>query len=263
MALAQALLPMLESNREPVEDLLRFEEPDVAVPLVARWRQRHGHALVVVDQFEELFTQNPDVVQERYALLLHRLALEADVHVLLAMRDDFLFHCQRFETLQPVFAELTPLGAPTGAALRRAVVQPALKCGYHFEDEALVEAMIAEVEGERGALPLLAFACAQLWERRDRERGVLSRAAYEEIGGVAGALAQHAEATLERIGRDKVPLVREIFRNLVTAQGTRAARDREELLSVFPGPEREAVAVILDALVASRLLVSYEAETEG
>ena len=202
-------------------------------------------------------------MQEAYARLLHRLVLEADVHVLLAMRDDFLFHCQRFEALQPIFAELTPLGAPTGAALRRAVVQPALKCGYRFEDEALVEAMIAEVEGERGALPLLAFACAQLWERRDRERGVLSRAAYEEIGGVAGALAQHAEATLERIGRDKVPLVREIFRNLVTAQGTRAARDRDELLSVFPAGERAAVAGILDALVASRLLVSYEAEAEA
>jgi len=263
VALAHALLPELASDRQPVEDLLRFEEPEMAVPLVARWRQRHGNALIVIDQFEELFTQNPDAIQEAFARLLHRLTLEADVHVLLAMRDDFLFHCQRFETLQPIFAELTPLGAPTGAALRRAVVQPAVKCGYRFEDEALVEAMIAEVEGERGALPLLAFACAQLWERRDRERGVLPRAAYEEIGGVAGALAQHAEATLEGIGRDKVALVREIFRNLVTAQGTRAARDREELLSVFPDPDRAAVAGILDALVASRLLVSYEADAEA
>jgi hypothetical protein len=261
--LAQAFVPEVESDRESLEGLVRFEEPDVAVALVARWRQRHAQVLVVVDQFEELFTQSPEAVQEAYARLLHRLALEADVHVLLAMRDDFLFHCQRFETLQPIFSELTPMGAPSGAGLRRAVVQPALKCGYRFEDEALVETMIAEVEGERGVLPLLAFACAQLWERRDREQGVLSRAAYEEIGGVAGALAQHAEATLEGIGRDKDPLVREIFRNLVTAHGTRAARDREELLSVFPDRERGAVAGILDALVASRLLVSYEAETEA
>ena len=261
-ALVQVLLPELETEREALESLLRFEDPEVAVQLFARWRQRHAQALVVVDQFEELFTQTPAPAQEAYATLLHRLAIEADVHVLVAMRDDFLLQCHRFELLQPIFADLTPLGAPTGAALRRAVVQPALKCGYRFEDEALVETMIAEVEGERGALPLLAFACAQLWDRRDRERGVLSRAAYEEIGGVAGALAQHAEATLEGIGRDKAPLVRELFRNLVTAQGTRAARDRDELLSVFPGPDRDAVATILDALVGSRLLVSYEAETE-
>ena len=90
------------------------------------------------------------------------------------------------------------------------------------------------MEGERGALPLLAFAAAQLWERRDREQGLLTREAYEQIGGVGGALAQHAEATLEHIGEDEIPIVRELFRNLVTAQGTRAARDREELLSVFP-----------------------------
>ena len=50
---------------------------------------------------------------------------------------------------------------------------------------------------------------------------------------MSGALAQHAEKTLESIGDDQVPVVRELFRNLVTAQGTRAARNREELLSVF------------------------------
>ena len=70
------------------------------------------------------------------------------------MRDDFLFHCQRFESLAPIFSELTVIGPPTGAALRRALVQPALKCGYRFEDEAMVDEMLAEVAGERGALPL-------------------------------------------------------------------------------------------------------------
>jgi WD40 repeat protein len=59
---------------------------------------------------------------------------------------------------------------------------------------------------------------------------------------VGGALARHAEATLERIGSEQVPIVREIFRNLVTAQGTRAARDREELLSVFGNAEAQQSA---------------------
>ena len=77
---------------------------------------------------------------------------------------------------------------------------------------------------------------SRLWEKRDRERKLLTRAAYEEIGGVAGALAQHAEATLERIGAERQGMVREIFRNLVTSQGTRAVAEREELLSVLPGP---------------------------
>ena len=57
-----------------------------------------------------------------------------------------------------MFSDLTFLLGPAGGALRRALVRPATKCGYRFEDDELVEEMLAEVEGERGALPLLAFA---------------------------------------------------------------------------------------------------------
>ncbi len=116
--------------------------------------------------------------------------------------------------------------------------------------------MTAAVEGERGALPLLAFAVSRLWEKRDRERKLLTQEAYAEIGGVAGALARHAEATLERIGAERQGMVREVFRNLVTSQGTRAACDREELLSVFP--DRKAAEEVLGQLVAARLLTSWE-----
>ena len=259
-ALGQALAEELSDDREAVRDLPRFDEPDVAVSLFKRWRERRTNTLVIVDQFEELFTQNPAEIQQRTAELLGRLPLDADVHVLLAMRDDFLFHCQSYEALRPAFSELTPLGTLSGSALRRALVQPALKCGYRFEDDSLVDEMVAEVEGERGALPLLAFAAARLWEHRDREQGLLTREAYEHIGGVSGALAQHAETTLERVGQDRVPVVREIFRNLVTAEGTRAVRDWGELLSVFSSEERASVEGVLDTLIDARLLVSYEGE---
>jgi WD40 repeat protein len=294
-AVAQALLPEFAGDADAPSSLLLFEEADVAVGLVARWRQQHKHALVIIDQFEELFTQNPLEVQARFTELLGRLALEADVQVLLSMRDDFLFHCAPQESLAPIFSELTPLKSLSGAALRRALVQPALKCGYKFENESLIDEMVAEVEGERGALPMLAFAAARLWDHRDREQGLLTDEAYERIGGVGGALAQHAEATLEKIGRDQAPIVRELFRNLVTAQGTRAARTRDELLSVFdrghdprveghdpesrgdsgrvpardrvpesperPAPisgEREDAARVLNTLIDARLLTSYE-----
>jgi WD40 repeat protein len=239
LSLSRNLARELAGDPEAVDLLLRFDDPETAIEAVSRWRRRHDQALVIVDQFEELFTLNPPEVQSRYADLLGRLALEADAHVLLSMRDDFLFRCHVHEGLRPILSELTLLGPPTGAALRRAVVQPALKCGYRFEDEGLVEEMAAEVSEERGALPLVAFAAARLWERRDREQGLLTREAYEAIGGVGGALAQHAEATLEQIGSERIPIAREIFRNLVTAQGTRAARDREELLSVFGGATAE------------------------
>jgi WD40 repeat protein len=263
-ALAQALVPVFSGDTEATQALLRFEDPDTAVSLLHRFRQRHEHALVIVDQFEELFTLSPPEVQEAFAKLLGRLVLEADLHVILSLRDDFLFRCHEHEALVPAFSDLTPLGTLGESALRRALVQPALSCGYRFEDETLVDEMLAEVQKERGALPLLAFAASRLWEKRDREQGLLTREAYQEIGGVAGALAQHAEATLERIGAQRTPLVRELFRNLITSQGTRAVRERGELLSVFGGEKERAVAgEVLSTLVDARLLTSYERAGEG
>ena len=266
-ALAETLVPAFSGDTQALQALLRFEDQETAVHLLQRFRERHEHVLVIVDQFEELFTLSPPEVQDAFARLLGRLVLEADIHVILSLRDDFLLRCHAHESLAPAFSDLTPLGTLSESALRRALVQPALACGYRFEDEALVDEMVAGVARERGALPLLAFAASRLWEKRDRERGLLTREAYAEIGGVAGALAQHAEATLGRIGTERITLVRELFRNLVTSQGTRAVRERGELLSVFardqdPKASTEA-GEVLDALVDARLLTSYERAGEG
>ena len=301
LALGRALAPEMAGDVDVMDLLLRFDDPDVAVDVLSRWRRRNDRALLVVDQFEELFTQNSDDEQQRFADLLNRLVLDADVFVLLSMRDDFLMRCRDFEALKPTFSDMTAMPTLAGQDLRRALVRPATKCGYRFEDDELVEEMLAEVEGERGALPLLAFAAAQLWEQRDRETGHLTRQAYHDIGGVGGALARHAEATIDRIGTERIAHVREIFRNLVTAEGTRAVREWEELLSVFdtadvgraginPAPTKErataregitpsptnegttpragktpapeAADEVLRELIDARLLTSYEVREE-
>ncbi len=259
-ALAEALAVELAGDTDAVRELVGFDDPAKAVAAVKRWRGNHEHALLVIDQFEELFTQSSPEVQERFAELLGRLSIEADVRILLSLRDDFLAECGRYPAFTPIFEALTVLNPLSGSALRRAVVQPALKHGYRFEDDHLVEEILGEVEGERGALPLLAFAAAQLWEGRDRERGVLTRRTYEEIGGVAGALARHADATLEEIGEENVVVVRDFFRRLVTAQRTRATWDRDELLSAFE--DREAASRVLNVLIDARLVTSYERQSE-
>ena len=263
--LAQALAPAFAGDTQAVQALLRFDEVDVAIPLFQRLRGAHEQAVVIVDQFEELYTLNPPDVQDAFARLLGRLVLEADIHVILSLRDDFLIRCSASESLAPAFSDLTPLGPLGENGLRRALVQPALACGYRFEDESLIEEMINEVNKERGALPLLAFAAARLWDKRDREHGLLTRQSHREIGGVAGALAQHAEEALGAIGSHRIPIVREMFGNLVTAQGTRAVRERGELLSVFDRADaavgnREQAEEVLNALVAARLLTTYERE---
>ncbi len=79
---------------------------------------------------------------------------------------------------------------------------------------------------------------------------------------MAGALARHAEATLERIGFERLPIVRELFRNLVTAEGTRAVREVDELLSVFSETQCEAAEQVLRELIDARLLTGYRAQGE-
>ena len=118
--------------------------------------------------------------------------------------------------------------------------------------------MVREVARRPGALPLLSFAASQLWERRDREKGLLTREVHAAIGGVAGALAQHADQVVEEMAAEERPAVRELFQQLFTAEGTRSVRSRPELVeSLGRGAEGERV---LDRLIEARLVVTSEGE---
>ena len=259
-ALARALVPEFAGDIEATSQLVDIRGGDRAVAVVSRWRDRSHQALLIIDQFEELFTQNTAEVQRRFAGFLRKAADSCDVHVVVALRDDFLFRVHDHRELTPLLDELTLLGAPAPDAMWLALVEPARRLGFAFENENLPGEMIGAVEGERGALPLLAFAIARLWDERDRERRLLTSQAYKEIGGVGGALGQHAETTLKAIGDDRIPIVREIFRNLVTAEGTRAVREVGELLSVFPDSKQGDAEEVLRRLVDARLLTSFEEE---
>jgi len=261
-ALARALFPEFIDDPDAGDLLVGPHEADALVALVARWRERHNQVLLVVDQFEELFTLNPAEVRTGFSSLLGRLASDVDVHVLLSMRDDFLHQCQPQTALAPIFEDLTPLGQPDGAVLERALSAPARSLGFRFDDDQLPQEMVAEIEGERGALPLLAFSVSRLWERRDQEQKLLTRQAYTDIGGVGGALARHADATLKSIGDGRLGIVRELFRNLVTSQGTRAVRSVEDLLSVIPDDLRDDANDVLSRLIDARLLTSFEEEDD-
>jgi len=260
-ALARALIPEFEGDRDSISKLVHLKEPGEAVALVSRWRERHHQALLVVDQFEEIFTVNTRENQIQFCELLRRVVDESDVHVLLSMRDDFLFRVYEHQSLAPILDDLTLLGSPSPDSLGLALVEPAKRVGFLFEDGDLSGEMIAAVEGERGALSLLAFAVSRLWDKRDRKRHLLTRQAYSEIGGVGGGLVRHAESSLKGMGDAGWPIVRELFRNLVTAQGTRAARSLGDLITVFPEDRRDDATEVLNRLVAARLLTSFEEES--
>jgi hypothetical protein len=206
-ALARALRAELAVN----ENTSRIADPDAARSLLQQWRRSRPEVLLCIDAFEELFTLSDEATRSEFSEVLAMAAQDLETHTILSMRDDFLVQCCDYPELAAIFRDITPLEPPRGPGLRRALVEPARLCGYEFEDEALVADILAEVTNERASLPLLAFAAASLWEKRDRTRSLLTREAYLQIGGVGGALAQHAEAVLAAIGTDREPIVREIL----------------------------------------------------
>lgn len=256
-ALGECMVSEIVDDEAALRQLVRIEEPGVAFSIVRAWRDKHEEALLIIDQFEELFVSNDPERRADFVALLGRLVEEAGVRILLVIRDDFFFSCQAHAELSEVFASIVPLGIPSEESLREALVAPALECGYTFEDEDLSAEMLAEVSGEKGALPLLAFAASRLWDLRDRERRFLTRDAYRRIGGVGGALAQHAEGILLGMGLEREPMVRELFLNLLSPERTRVAREVEDLLSMDSGSL--GMSEVLDRFVDGRLLTKFEA----
>jgi WD40 repeat protein len=220
------------------------------------------HLLLVVDQFEELLTLCHDAEEQRlYASALVHAARSGEdpVRVVLTLRDDFLLRVQQLPALRERLAHsLQLLATPPVDDLERILIEPARRSGYVFEDEDLPRQMVATVAGEPGALALLSFTAARLWELRDRDRRRLTRRAYHALGGVGGALAQHAEDTLQTMPPSHQALVREVFRHLVTADGTRAILRRGELDQLLGGGE--PAGAVLEILIHARLLVASEGD---
>ncbi|HTR54797.1 MAG TPA: serine/threonine-protein kinase [Kofleriaceae bacterium] len=221
--------------------------------------------VVVVDQLEELFTLC-DQDDQRRTFLAALLAAADDpsspVRVVLSMRADFL---DRLAGHKQFLAELSRglyfLSAPDHENLREALVRPAELAGYSFEDPWILDDML-QVASSKGALPLLSFAAARLWEARDRRRRQLTVAAYNQMGGVGGAFAQHADQIAAAVPPQQQVLLRAILTRLVTPEGTRAVVDHEELLGLARR-DRSEVEHILDQLVRARLVHVYSDPDQG
>ena len=110
--------------------------------------------------------------------------------------------------------------------------------------------MIQAAGQEQASLPLLQFTARMLWERRDPKARLLTRQAYEQLGGVAGALARHADGILEALPAEEVTVTRDILLRLVTPQGTRRVQAWDDLLDGLPATAEGLV----DRLVQARLI---------
>jgi WD40 repeat protein/serine/threonine protein kinase len=220
--------------------------------------------VVVIDQLEELFTLGASADErEQFAAVVAQLSASADlpVRVIATIRDDNLMQLDGLPALRPrLGSALVLLGNPLHDDLVRVVVEPARRVGYTLSDPELAHDMVRAVASRSGALALLSFTALRLWELRDRTLRQLTRSAYDAMDGVAGALVRHAEATFEALSADERRLAREIFRQLVTADGARAPLSVDELHQRLAARRSEEV---LDRLIAARLIATSEADTNG
>ncbi len=246
-------------NRMQLCARMRQEPGYLGASLRAWARQTSRRILVFIDQFEELYSLNRDA-EEREAFLASLSGAGDDaaspLRVVISMRPDYLEHLSEERAFM---ASLTPglifLPAMTRAGLRQALTKPASVLGFSFENPSLVERMLDELREPHSALPLLQCAAYHLWQHRDRERRRLTQVSYESVGGVAGALAQHADHVIMSMPRSKRILARRVFERLVTPENTRAIASVKELRTL--STNGDAVQHVLQHLANARLLIIH------
>ena len=264
VATAANLTDEIEAQHQLAEKLRR-EPGHLGHVLRGRARRDGRRLLVFVDQFEELYTQVAD--QETRLAFTASLAAVADdptspLRVVVSMRSDFLDRvAEDAAFMNELMQGLFFLGPPNRAGLRDALVQPAEMAGFTFELPSIVEDMLDHLETTPGALPLLQFAAAKLWEHRDNSRRMLTHMAYAQMGGVGGALASHADRVVGDLGAQRQMLVRAMMLRLVTPERTRAIVPITELREL--SRDKAESQSLIDQLVAARLLVVSSAGGPG
>lgn len=278
-ALARALSPML-GDGDVIEQMTRAQKladslasGDISLVYVigqCRAVNPAKRILFIADQFEEVFTLVPDdELRERFINALITAfpdpvqGTAPDVCLVLTLRADFYNAALRYRPLADRLQDhIENLGPMTRDELREATVKPADAVHIGFE-RGLVDTILDDVEKHPGSLPLLQFALREMWGRL--EKPLMTRADYDAIGGVEGALAKRAQAIFEAVTRNEtdaasVALFRRLFTRLVAlgegAEDTRRIVGREEL-----GPDAWALAQRL-ANEDNRLIVTA-ATTRG
>jgi transcriptional regulator with XRE-family HTH domain/DNA-binding beta-propeller fold protein YncE len=243
------------------------EEPDGHLAQPDKLRPRR--LLLVVDQFEELFTQCAEEGQRRaFITALHAAATAGHgpdqapaALVVLGVRADFEARCADYPQLAGPVQDRYLVTAMTERQLRMAITEPAKKAGSKVDDD-LTDLLLAEVRTGQpgtfgaGVLPLLSHALDQAWQHRIEE--VLTLADYERTGGIEGAVAASAQRAYDALTPAQQAAARQVFTRLTatSSDGVNSAdrATKAELTEGKRAAEAQDVEAVLEAFAAERLL---------
>jgi formylglycine-generating enzyme required for sulfatase activity len=253
-ALGLRLFPLSGGTAEALAERLRSEPAaiEALADRVLAGRPAGAQLLLFADQFEELFTPRvSETHRAPFVALIDAIAGSRRVRMVLTLRADYYEHCTRFERLAERLGDGSfPLAIPTARALTEMVERPARAAGLEPEP-GLVDAILADTGAEPGALALVEFTLARLYEAR--ADGRLSLDAYRALGGVGGAIEVQANKTLDDAGGQADPvLLGRIFRALAEVTESAGAVRKRARPDAFGAAE----GALIERLVKARLVVT-------
>jgi WD40 repeat protein/energy-coupling factor transporter ATP-binding protein EcfA2 len=264
-ALATRLLPVLPQER-PLQDILNdLEQGPQALHQLTETilgdAPANTRLLLVVDQFEEVFTRAGQREREQFLDMLDHAATVENGRTLLliTMRADFFDRLSGYPKLARLLEQENLLIATemTLDNLRSTITGPAEAVGLIYED-GLVHNILEEVRQQPGSLPLLQYALKELYERR--EGRYLTQAAYDGIGGVRRALAQHAEDVYNSLDASQQDVMRRLLLRLVEVSDKgQATRRKVEMSDLnFQNVPDEVIHNLIENLTSAdnRLLIA-------
>jgi hypothetical protein len=239
---------------------------------------RKHRLLLVVDQFEQVFTQCPDEGQRQAFITALCAAAARDgseqdpaALIMLGVRADFEARCADCAQLADAIQDRYLVTSMTGRQLRMAITEPAKRAGSSV-DEDLVDVLLEEVSTRQpgspggiagrtpvsgaGILPLLSHALDQAWRSRAGE--VLTLADYERTGGIEGAVADSAQHAYDSLTPAQRAAARQVFTRLTATTtdsvDTAERASRAELTEGKDAAQARDVEAVLEAFAAERLL---------
>ena len=255
--LRAGMVPRLLERGWDVSVLTPGSDPVVGLNQRAEALSARDHAVLIVDQFEELFTAG---ISEdgRHRFLSRLTALPV---VIISVRADFYGQCLRYPALVQALQSGQVLVEPmSGGVLRTVITAPAAAAGLRMEqglaDTLLNEAGLRQSRNQSAMLPLLSHALRETWQRR---RGnLLTLAGYRETGGIEEAITQTAEKIYGRMGDDDQLRMRDLLLRMVHLGQDSEDTRRQLPVAGLSEPDR----LVLDALARARLVTLDEERAE-
>ena len=268
--LASILVPLLETAMGKVDQLLQIkkladalEAQDLALGDVINSivkenkNNKNTRFLLIVDQFEELYTLCQNIPQRQVFLEQLLAATNQDnFQLVLTLRADFLGYALTYRPFADALNSGNVMLAPMDEEeLRSVITQPAELLGVTLEP-GLTERILADVGNEPGNLPLVEFALYRLWKEQENKQ--LTHGGYEKIGGVKQALAHHAQKVYEDLSSQEQTIAQHIFLQLVQlGEGTEDTRRVVSQKDLFSNNYcDEEIITVVQKLVKARLIVT-------